>query len=307
MPEFPFKFGRVEPAIPHEANPAFLRLRDFLVDLPRGFVGAEPPKPPATSDRTGTIPKAGWGNLGNDRYGNCVLAGEAHWWMALASETGGSYTVDEPALIKLYLQLSPGDRGLIIADTLGIEQKTGLLGEKIIGYVAIDKKADLIKIAIHEFCGAKLGVMVPNSAMRQFSAGQPWVYKGDAGTYAHDIEAQAYDANYVYCVTWGKLVPVEWRWLAAYWSEGFARVSARWLDKSGVTPTGLNVTKLLEALDAIGDGPPPNPVDPPKPPPMPDPPRPPIDPPSPSPADVVVIDPANKVITAPRGWMVKTS
>lgn len=294
VPAFPFQFGRVEPSTPHESNPAFLRLRDFVARPQQGLVGAEPPKPPASSDRTGIIPPNGWGVLGNDKLGNCVLAGEAHWWMALSAVVDGSpIKIDEQSLVKLYLELSPGDRGLVIADTLTREQRVGLLGEKIVGYVAIDKKADLIKIAIHEFCGAKLGVMVPPSATKQFAAGKPWTYVGDRGTYAHDIEAQAYDERYVYCVTWGKLIPVAWQWLAAYWSEGFARVSTRWIDARGVTPTGLDIRALLGALDAIGDGPEPT--------------LPPINPPSPSPADVVIVDPVRKTINAPRGWTVRTA
>ena len=307
IPDFGFKLGRNVPDVSPERDKRFLQLRDFVVSPSwTGLVSAPLPVPPVSTDRDGGIPANSWGVLGNDRMGNCVLAGEAHYWMANSAMVDGKpIQIDEAALIALYRKLSPNDTGLYIGDTLLLEQKEGLLGEKIIGFVALDKRHDFIKLAIHEFGGCKLGVNLPQSAIQQFNRNLPWsVVKGSANVGGHDIEAFGYDQKYIYCVTWGRLVPVEWPWLLAYWGEAFARISPRWLGKSGVTPSGLDITALLDALSQMGDGPAPAP--PPKPdPPKPEPPRPdPVLPPQPA-AGTLSVDIDRKIVSTPPGWTFK--
>lgn len=311
------KLGRIRPEIPPDKDPRFLHLRDFVLSPSyRGLISAPLPVPPASSDRDGNIPPNGWGVLGNDKYGDCVLAGEAHYWMANSAVVSGSpIKIDEAALIRLYFQLSPKDQGLVISDVLDLEQDKGILGQEIIGYVALDPRMDLIKLAVHEFGGVKLGIDLPASAQAQFNANKPWtVVPMSPVVGGHDIEGVGYDKNYLYCVTWGRLVPVAWAWLAKYWGEGFARISPLWLGKSGTTPTGLDTTALLDALSQMGKGPKPDvppapvPVPPPQPPPPPEPkPDPPpvvVPPPAPVPVSAggVSIDIDRKLVTAPKGW-----
>lgn len=294
--------GRLRPQIDPSRDPRYLHLRDFVLSPSyRGLISAPLPVPPSSSDRTGKIPANGWGVLGNDRWGNCVLAGEAHFWMATsATDDGQAITVNEADVVNLYRRLSPGDRGLIIGDVLTLEQQQGLLGQKIIGFVSVDPdRRDLIKLAVHEFGGAKLGVNLPASAQAQFSRGLPWTVTGPSPNIGgHDIEAVGYDADWLHCVTWGRLVKVAWNWVDRYTEEAFARITPLWLGRDGVTPTGLDITALLDALGQMGDGP--------KPTPPPAPPVPPINPPAPTPPTVLTIDPAAKTVSLPPGWTLKS-
>lgn len=96
--------------------------------------------------------------LGNNRYGDCYLACILHHAQAFTGNAGTECTFDEAAVIRRYLQLSPGDNGLGDQDVIP-EFKGGLLGpngpHKILDTLLL-KIGDpaSIALALWAFCGA---------------------------------------------------------------------------------------------------------------------------------------------------------
>ena len=109
-----------------------------------------------------------------------------------------------------------------------------------------------MKTALAELGAVSLGVNLPQSAMDQFDAVQPWTVSGDATILGgHCITAFGYDAQYVYIVSWGKVVPATWGWLAAYCDEAWAVVSAMWAGQAGKDPEGVDLNGLGAEFAAL--------------------------------------------------------
>ena len=60
----------------------------------------------------------------------------------------------------------------------------------------------------------------------------------------HCIPAVGYDADQLLIVTWGELKSMAWDFYDAYADEAFAVLSQDFIEKSGVSPQGLNLQAL---------------------------------------------------------------
>jgi hypothetical protein len=256
--------------------------------------------PPASVDWYSRV--QAWGVLANDQWGDCVFAGNGHIIEQQTALGGGDETIvtDQEALAEYSAVTgfnpdagpsgsNPTDQGALIQDGLADLRKNGLAGQKIAAFARVSQ-ADQgeVKTALAELGAVSLGVNLPQSAMDQFDAGQPWTVSGD-GTIlgGHCITAFGYDAEYVYVVSWGKVVPATWEWLAAYCDEAWAVVSAMWAGEGGKDPEGVDLPGLGEEFAALtGEA---NPFPAPQPVPVPPPPapEPPPAPPAPDPAAVL--------------------
>src|SRR5713226_1528187 len=74
------------------------------------------PPIPATSDHTSKV--SAWGMLGNDHYGDCVMAALAHGILDYTTYASTPRVPTEQQVVAAYLQLSPSDQGLVVLDTL---------------------------------------------------------------------------------------------------------------------------------------------------------------------------------------------
>lgn len=234
-------------------------------------MGALPPvRPPVFDDLKGyaalptpparvAVPKvAAWGMDGNDQYGNCAACGATHLIAAWDVETGSTDAVPTSAeTIEQYKAITgcitPGDEndsGLVLSDVLKLWSNVGLFNRnKIAAYAPVNHKAVLdIHQAIAEYGGCYVGVDLPQSAEDQFSAGMPWTLVGDKPVGGHCVSLVGYDAGssrgpgWLYAVTWGKVVRVEWAWFAHYATEAWAIVSQEFVE-SGKGPL-LNLAQL---------------------------------------------------------------
>ena len=221
-----------------------------------------------------------WGMLANDQWGDCVFAGNGHIIeQQTALGEGSEITVtDQEALLEYSLVTgfdphagppgsNPTDQGALIQDGLADLRKNGLAGQKIAAFARVSQASQAeLKTALAELGAVSLGVNLPQSAMDQFDAGQPWTVSGD-GTIlgGHCIVAFGYDAQYVHIVTWGKVVPVTWDWLHAYCEEAWAVVSAMWAGRGGKDPEGVDLHSLGAEFAALTGAP--NPFPAPQPPP----------------------------------------
>ena len=239
-----------------------------------------------------------WGVLGNQDWGDCVFAGNGHIIEQQTALGEGLETIvtDAEALAEYSAVTgfnpnagppgsNPTDQGALIQDGLADLRKNGLAGQKIAAFARVTQTDQAeVKTALAELGAVSLGVNFPQSAMDQFDAGQPWTVSGDATILGgHCIIAFGYDAQYVHVVSWGKVVPATWEWLAAYCEEAWAVVSAEWAGK-GRDPEGVDLAGLGAEFAALTGDPNPFPAPQPAPPPAPVPPAPQPVPPAPQPA-----------------------
>jgi hypothetical protein len=240
---------------------------------------------------------------GNDDWSDCVFAGNAHIVeQQTALGEGSELSVTTTQALAEYSRVTgfdpnagppgenPTDQGALIQDGLADLRKNGLAGCKIAAFARCSE-TDLteIKLALAELGAVDLGVNLPQSAMDQFNAGQPWtVVPHDGGLLGgHCVVAFGYDADWVYVVSWGRVVPVSWQWFAKYVEEAWAVVSQAWAGKNGKDPEGVDLVTLGAEFAELTGAPNPFPAPVPVPPPPAPTPPPPPAPPSPAPPDPV--------------------
>jgi hypothetical protein len=134
-------------------------------------------------------------------------------------------------------------------------RKTGI-GKHITGaYAEVDYTNEKeILTALYLFEGVDIGVNLPQSAMDQFNAGQPWTVSGDNTILGgHSICIVGYDGTWYYIVTWGALVKVDPKWMSTYMDESYVEIANDYIT-GGKTLEGFDVATLVADLKAISDG-----------------------------------------------------
>ena len=222
--------------------------------------------PPAASDFTPKVTTQ-WGMLLNDQIGDCVIAAAGHIEMVHSFNIGQSFVPSDHSIMVDYEQvggyspLNPAtDQGCDPLTALKFWRNTGISGHTIDGFAAFNAAYEPRYMqAIFLFESAFLGLSLPLAA-QQFQDGKPWDIPagqdatGDWEPYSwggHMVMAPKYDAQYCYVVTWGKLVPVSWRFMLTYCDEAYAVWSKDMLDALGKTPSGLDVATMQADLAEI--------------------------------------------------------
>lgn len=124
---------------------------------------------------------------------------------------------------------------------------------KIAASVFVDPQNEVEnKIAIYEFVALFRAVALPLTAQGQTR----WSVVGDGKTGdsapgswgGHDIPYMAYDPNDYDADSWGVWIPVDESFDRAYAMQGFVVVTPDMQRRSGVSPTGLNYSRLMADL-----------------------------------------------------------
>ena len=220
------------------------------------------PVVPAIWGFDNVIPRGSWGMLGNDQYGDCVWAGAAHEHILENAVAGRSVQFTTSGVLSDYSAVTgftpddpSTDNGTEIRTALKYRQKTGIIDaagarHTIGAYLALDttriQQGDFSELAESAFLfgAVALGIEVPDSAMTQFNDDQMWSYVAgspiDGGHYVPLIAHR----KHLEVVTWGRVQPVGTRFLENYISEAWALVSPDFLNSSGETVQGFNLTQL---------------------------------------------------------------
>lgn len=204
----------------------------------------------------------GWGMYGNDQFGDCTCAGPAHEVMNRTAHSGTLVAPTDAEVLAMYGTVCPGfdpatdanDNGAAITDALNYMVNTGLAGEKIDGWAAIDyTNQTAIKQGIYLFGSVNIGVQIPNSAMDQTQAGKPWeVLENDGGIDGgHCIPVMGYGSEGLTCVTWGQLQQMSWQWFMTYCDEAYCELAMDWVRANGTAVNSLNMAQLTEDLAAL--------------------------------------------------------
>lgn len=208
----------------------------------------------------------------NDQYGDCVIAGSAHhegvWTANDTPETAVATDQEILATYRGWCGHLGNDAGCIITQVLDKWRSEGLLvngvRRKIDGYADCNNtNKDLVKAAIHLFGALKLGIMLP----RDWTNNAVWDVTSSPIVGGHDVAAIDYDDRGVYVSSWGRVYLITWaafqstKWVEECWVV----LSASWYNNDQLSPSGVSVAQLRDAITKIGGGNLPT-VDPPVPP-----------------------------------------
>lgn len=241
-------------------DPARMKARPWLHDY---FEPAQPP--PRAADWTGKAGPAIATMLGNDRWGDCVIACHMHMvgvWTAAAAGTPAVGTTDE-AVAQYHAICGPGDRGCMVQDVLDAFKGKGLTvggkAHKILDYVAIDwTRRDMVQWAVALFGGVSLAVNLPGG----WESAKVWS-PATAGRIAggHGIPGVKYEAEGAAAgltiLTWGDERLMTWDAVTSrsWVTEMYAPISEDWIaDADFLASLGLDVDTLKADLQALADG-----------------------------------------------------
>ena len=221
------------------------------------------PAPPANADLTQKV-KA-WPMMRNDDLGDCTCAAAGHLIMEWTANAGKKMvTPTDAQIVAAYSaitgynpQTGANDNGAVEIDVLNYWRQSGLAGDKIGAYVALEPANHThIMDAVYIFEGCYIGLQLPNSAKAQTQNHQPWsvppggaVGDGAKGSWGgHAIPVVAYDARGLTVVTWGALQTMTWGFWEAYCEEAYAILSTDYLTGKQKTPQGFDMQQLQADL-----------------------------------------------------------
>ncbi|HUD11451.1 MAG TPA: hypothetical protein VMS08_03500 [Candidatus Saccharimonadia bacterium] len=204
---------------------------------------------------------SGWGVLGNENFGCCVQADDGHYLMLRTANAGKIIIPTTEQVLALYSYetgFNPddpaSDQGTDEGSDCEYLVSNGFLGHKADATGFIDPQfiTDL-KWCIELFGGCKFGINIPQSALDQFNAGEPWtVVTNDANIIGgHDVLGVRYDGVWFYVVTWGEIQRVEPNWILKYAEEAHVLLFADWIKTNGSAPSGFDLKALIAALPQI--------------------------------------------------------
>lgn len=263
MPEL--KLGR----LPARYDRRTLRLRNVLRELP---------PPPDAYDVDAGLPVTMTDDrvFVNDQLGDCVIAARAHMTMRFEDFEQKSLVniSDDEVKTEYFYETGGIDSGLVMLNSLNFWRKTGwkAAGQSytIYAYGNADPRdhTSLMQI-ISLLRGAYIGIYVPQSALDQFNAGQPWTYvPGSPIRGGHCIYLKGYSPFGPECVTWGKPQKMDWNFYDRMCEEAYGVVDNRdnWLGDNSPVDLTLLDNYLHEVATEPPDPGPPVPPTPPKPP-----------------------------------------
>lgn len=250
--------------------------------MPAGMLGKLPPRPedthprvkladhltpsqlppvPAVVDYASKVPM--WPDYLNKKICDCTCAGIAHSIQAWTAYTKGLVTLPVNAVLDLYSAMGyvPGnpatDHGAYEHDVLRYVQQNGVGGHKILTYAQVNhKNPDEMKTALYLFGSVYLGAQMPQSALIQTDASQPWtVQTGSPIAGGHCFVLQRWDvaAEPMDVVTWGQLQRMSIEFWMDYGEEAWVMISEDWFDYNGKTVTGVDLVGLGDQFSLIAD------------------------------------------------------
>jgi hypothetical protein len=226
------------------------------------------PPPPVSQDWYSKIDY--WPMLANDRYGDCTVVGVLHaiqQWRTYA--TGKLWTPADDLALHLYslfgfdpARPAETDQGAVEIDVLDSWLKGFDLGgslDTLAAYASVDvQQPDELRYGIAWFGSVYLGIDLPKSVDGPL-ADIEWDVppmgltgvgaKGSLGP--HCVIAVGYDRDWIYIVTWGRLVRMSWPFWSAYGDEAYALLSADFSCLPGKTPANIPWADLVHEWERL--------------------------------------------------------
>ena len=169
--------------------------------------------------------------FGNDKYGDCVIAGRAH--QTLRFEHIDQDTIlkitDEDVITEWRKENGNTEDGLIVLDSLTLWRNEGWMIDgknyKIKAF-AQNNPHDIneIKTTIFNNIGIGLGLAMPDSWDSEFNTGKPWknISLPPNPRNGHYVYVMGYDESGLTCITWAKRQKMSWAFFIKYTDEAYA-------------------------------------------------------------------------------------
>lgn len=235
------RLGKLAPKFP-----GALRTLDFYVAGPLPAAPASV-APPAFAD---------WAVLGNDRYGDCGVAGLQHLFEADATITDETEAwPSDQQVIDYYLAYTDGqDTGVVLSEFLEFVRANGFIdAHTVAAYAPVDHDdVTLLQQSVWLFGAAYCGISVTQGMMEQFQAGQPWTVPSAADPVigGHCVPCVGYDDSTLTVVTWGQ----EQRMTYSAWhrlgDEAWAVLTGEFVAAHG-DGRGINLVALQDDLHRL--------------------------------------------------------
>jgi hypothetical protein len=198
--------------------------------------------------------------FGNDRYGDCVIAGKYHsCGMVTGMESGAARVGDDKEVLDQYHRIcGSGDVGCVITDVLDECQAgrfmVGGQAFKIDSYVRIDPtNIALLRAAMFFLGPLTYGIDLPGDWT---GTGQEWDVTKSRIVGGHDVSSCAYDPAGIDIATWGgkdhvtNAAQKSGKWI----SEVYALLPVEWTAVKNLSPMGVDVAYLKQCLDWLKNG-----------------------------------------------------
>ena len=213
------------------------------------------PAPPDT--RHWETPISDWGQMGNDCYGNCVIASAGHMRLSWrANELGDLTRITDEAVVLLSIQMR-ATNGYTILDRLNWWRKQGMWKNTLHSYAKVNPDYPThLKIAIDTFGAADIGLAMP-AAWREdqiWDVGHGIKHKPNSWG-GHSVPIVGYDPQFCYLVTWGAIQRITWPAIHRYCDEAYALINPDWLEKNKLTPNQFDLAALEADLAEITERP----------------------------------------------------
>jgi hypothetical protein len=191
---------------PVRHDPRTLRLSKYLTALP-----------PVPTTFEWSAAKTNWGIMLNDQIGDCTIAAAGHMIESWRNVEGNQISILDSAILTAYEAVSgynpsdpSTDTGAVCLDVLNYWRKTGISGDKIQAYIALDQgNVAQLKAAIYLFGAAYIGLAMPLTAQNQTewhitSAGLSG--DGALGSWGgHAVPILGYGRKTLSVVSWGQI------------------------------------------------------------------------------------------------------
>jgi hypothetical protein len=202
----------------------------------------------------------------NSDLGDCTIAAAGHaiqiWKLNLGRNINlARITPPDSVILSAYESFcgyNPADpstdQGGVELDVLNLWRQQGMGGDKIIAF-ADPSPANIlhVKQAIYLFGCCYIGFDVPQSAMDQNAAGQPWtVIANDGGIVGgHAVVIPDYNPDGLWCITWSQRQFMTWDFFLKYVTESHALLNMDWINSKNVDPSNIALATLEADLSGV--------------------------------------------------------
>jgi hypothetical protein len=247
------------------------RSHDKRIPMLHALLSGKPPEPvvPAV-DYTKGMP-ANLGVMKNDTLGDCTCAAYYHaiqvWSFNAAKKIDTEPDVDAVDLYEQACGYKPsqggegpgGNEQHVLTYILKKGAPYGPDGQqrhKLLAFAEVDvKNTDNIKRTIHDCGVAYIGFDVPQFLMPP-DAEPPAVWdvtpKGDNTIIGgHAVVLAGYDAKGARVISWGRYYTMTWAFFEKFVDEAYAIADPEWINAKQMTPGGLTIAQLEEAMQAL--------------------------------------------------------
>jgi hypothetical protein len=196
---------------------------------------------------------AAWGMLGNDRYGDCGVAGLDHLMMAVAADHAESETFPvESEVVDYYTTYTHGqDDGVVLSEFLAYTRARGFLGHTVAGYAPVAvHDVPTLRFVVASYGAAYCGIEVTEGMQEAFADQRPWTATSlrSQSLGGHCVPVVAYDDTYLYAVTWGQIQAITWPAWHEMASEAWAIITSELAAANG---HGVDLAALTADLDRL--------------------------------------------------------